>query len=242
MRPDDIRGLRILVEAEIQAGEPQDARPMVKAYANSHPDNMTATMLLGDIELASGKPLDALTYYEEIAEKDWGRQIVFKLYKAHRTAGTGKATEPLERWLQDNPNDDSVRFFYAQTLEANADMNAAVSQYEHLLQQGKANAVALNNLAWHYAEEGRPEAVGLAEQAHEMEPDNGSITDTLGWIVFKSGDTDKALPLLRQAVEQSPDYLEVRFHLASVLASAGEQQKGGNQEESNHLFGGGRGA
>ncbi len=222
LRPDDVRGLTILVEAGIRAGEPQDARPMVEAYANSHPDDMTATMLLGDIEFASGKPLDALTYYEQVAGKDWGRQIAFKLSRAHRAAGTGKATEPLERWLRDNPDDSNLRFFYAQALEANADMNAAVSQYENLLQQGKANAVTLNNLAWHYGEEGRPEAVGLAEQAHEMEPDNGSITDTLGWIVFKSGNVDKALPLLRQAVEQSPGDAEVQFHLASALAAAGE--------------------
>ena len=222
LRPDDIRGLMILVEAEIRAGEPQNARPMVEAFGNSHPDDMTATMLLGDIEFASGKPLDALTYYEKVAEKDWGRQIAFKLSRAHGAAGTGKAAEPLERWLGDNPDDSNLRFFYAQTLEANADMNAAVSQYENLLQQGKANAVTLNNLAWHYAEEGRPEAIELAEQAHEMEPDNGSITDTLGWIVFKSGDVDKALSLLRLAVEQSADDAEIQFHLASALAAAGE--------------------
>jgi putative PEP-CTERM system TPR-repeat lipoprotein len=222
LRPDDVRGLVILVEAGIQAGEPRNARPMVEAYANAHPEDMTATMLLGDIEFASGKPLDALTYYEEVAERNWDRQIAFKLSRAHRAAGTGKSPEPLERWLRDNPDDGTLRFFYAQALESSADFNGAVSQYEELLQQGKANAVVLNNLAWHYATQGRPEAVELAEQAHEMEPENGSITDTLGWIVFQSGDVGRALPLLREAASQSRDDAEIQFHLASALAAAGE--------------------
>ena len=48
---------------------------------------------------------------------------------------------------------------------------------------------------------------------------------TLGWILAKRGSYDKAVPLLRDAVQQSPEVAEIRYHLASALASAGEKEE-----------------
>ena len=83
----------------------------------------------------------------------------------------------------------------------------------------------LNNLAWHYATLGREEAVELARRAHELAPDNGSITDTYGWILFQRGDVEAALPLLEKAAEQSPNNPEIKFHLAAAYVRKGNEAK-----------------
>ena len=176
------------------------------------------------VEFARGQPDKALTLYSQAAESAWDRQLALKTSRAHTAAGDGREREPLRRWIQENPDDGDVRLAYGQILESSGDVDAAVGQYEILVEQGKANAVVLNNLAWQYAQQGRDDAVSLAEQAHELDPDNGSITDTLAWIIFEDGDVERALPLLKEAVSQSPDNLEVKFHLASALASAGENE------------------
>jgi tetratricopeptide (TPR) repeat protein len=111
-----------------------------------------------------------------------------------------------------------MRRIYAQMLELHGDTAAAVTEYERLIGEGSSDAIALNNLAWQYAEEGRDGAVELAQRAHEILPNNGNITDTLGWILYRQGEFSEALGLLREAREQAPNNPEIRFHLATVLA------------------------
>ena len=83
----------------------------------------------------------------------------------------------------------------------------------------------MNNLAWRYALENNVRAVEIAERAHALAPTNGNITDTLGWILAKRGSYDKAVPLLRDAVQQSPEVAEIRYHLASTLADLGDKDE-----------------
>ncbi len=83
----------------------------------------------------------------------------------------------------------------------------------------------MNNLAWHYAMRGDDRAVELARQAHALAPENGSITDTLGWILAEKGSFAEAVPLLREAVQRLPDNAEVRFHLASALIGVGAKDE-----------------
>jgi putative PEP-CTERM system TPR-repeat lipoprotein len=225
LQPQDIRGLAVLVAVELRLRQPNRVRAVVVEYVDSHPEDMTALTLLGDVELAVGEPATAAIYYDQVANSNWDRQIALKSARAHRAAGTGNEFVPLRRWLQENPDDSDMRFVYAQMLEGSGNIDFAISQYEDLVEQGKANAVIFNNLAWQYFQRGQANAVEFAEQAHELDPGNGSITDTLAWIVFQGGDVERALPLLREAVDQSPDNLEIQFHLASVLAGAGENEE-----------------
>ena len=222
LQPADVRGISLLVAAEIRAGTPDRARKDVSEFTQDHPDVVRGHLLLGDIEFASDSPRLALSQYEVAARKEWTRDVAVKLATTRQSLGAENATESLERWLADNPNDAAIRLIYAQILEANGNVDAAVAQYEQLNAAGELGAVGLNNLAWHYSLMGRSDAVVLAEKAHELDPENGSITDTLGWIVLNAGEIDRAMDLLRQAVAQSPDDFEIQYHLASALAKSGE--------------------
>ena len=53
---------------------------------------------------------------------------------------------------------------------------------------------------------------------------NASFIDSLGWVNFKLGNTDKALKLLEQAFNLFPDP-EVASHLGEVLWVLDEQEK-----------------
>ena len=66
-------------------------------------------------------------------------------------------------------------------------------------------------------------AAEYAARAHKAAPKAPAIADTYGWILFKQGKTDEALPLLREAYKGLPDNAEVQYHLAAVLASKGEK-------------------
>jgi len=68
-----------------------------------------------------------------------------------------------------------------------------------------------------------PRAEETARRAYEVAPDDGSVIDTLGWILLQKGETDEAVDLLRKAAATSSDNLDIRFHLAAGLAKQGKE-------------------
>ena len=127
--------------------------------------------------------------------------------------------------MSQNPKDSDVRRLYGQFLEAQGKQSQAVAEYEKLVEADAADPIALNNLAWQYAMENRSGAVELAEKAHRLAPENGSITDTYGWILHLQGDYERALAILERALRQSPDNADVKFHLAATYAKLGNKTR-----------------
>lgn len=65
-----------------------------------------------------------------------------------------------------------------------------------------------------------PEARQLVTQALVYAPDDPFILDSLAWVEFRSGNTDEALRLLRNAFKARPD-AEIAAHLGEVLWTVG---------------------
>ena len=76
----------------------------------------------------------------------------------------------------------------------------------------------LNNLAWAYSEKGDfDRAIPLARKAWSLNPDNPATADTLGWLLFKSGeDPAQGLALLEQAARGAPSDGEIQRHLVAA--------------------------
>jgi len=221
-RPRDVRGLAIEVDAQLRSGDPDQAREAVDAFARRLPNERFVSMLYGDIEFASNNPAEAVEFYERAASGGLNRLLVLRLAGAHQAAGTGGARKHVERWLDREPDDADMRRVYAQLLEAEGGNEEAVAQYERLAESGDLDAIGLNNLAWQYMLRDDRRAIGLAEQARELAPDNGQIADTLGWILYRNGRVERARRVLREAVGLAPGNAEIRYHLAVVLAESGE--------------------
>ncbi len=65
-----------------------------------------------------------------------------------------------------------------------------------------------------------PEARDLIRQALNLSPGDPFITDSLGWVEYRLGNSDEAQRLLRQAYRARPD-AEISAHLGEVLWAAG---------------------
>ncbi len=90
------------------------------------------------------------------------------------------------------------------------------------------HAYALNNLAWLLSEKrGRPEeALGFAQKAYDISPNQPNIVDTLGWVSHRLGNDDRALSLLQRAVGLDPHAPGARLHLGQVLRLRGHEAEG----------------
>jgi Flp pilus assembly protein TadD len=63
----------------------------------------------------------------------------------------------------------------------------------------------------------------MIRKASELDPDNGSITDSLGWAQYKHGKVTEAIATLQQAAEKDPDEAEIQEHLGDALYKSGRR-------------------
>jgi tetratricopeptide (TPR) repeat protein len=77
-----------------------------------------------------------------------------------------------------------------------------------------------NDLGYLYADQGKnlEQAETMIRKAVAVEPDNGAYLDSLGWVLFKRGKFEEALPYLEKAVKNSPGAGDETLweHLADV--------------------------
>jgi tetratricopeptide (TPR) repeat protein len=85
---------------------------------------------------------------------------------------------------------------------------------------------AYNALGYSLAERGLrlPEAKQLIQKALEYAPGDPFISDSLGWLEFRSGNFDEALRILQEAFATKPD-AEIAAHLGEVLWRMGRRDQ-----------------
>jgi Flp pilus assembly protein TadD len=138
----------------------------------------------------------------------------------------GDAFEVLGGAVQRFPDDPDLLYEQAMVAEKMDRMD----DMERLLRQVIAikpdNAHAHNALGYSLADRSLrlPEARSLVQRALEISPGDPFITDSLGWVEYRSGNLDEALRLLRQAYASRPD-VEIGAHLGEVLWAAGQRDE-----------------
>jgi predicted Zn-dependent protease len=124
--------------------------------------------------------------------------------------------------------DKSALFLYTRSLayEKLGRFADAERDLRTLLADNPDDATALNALGYSLANrsERLPEALQLIQHAARLEPDDPAITDSLGWVYFRMGQTQKALNYLQTAFTALPD-AEIGAHLGEVLWVQGQQAK-----------------
>ncbi|MEL7450578.1 MAG: XrtA/PEP-CTERM system TPR-repeat protein PrsT [Pseudomonadota bacterium] len=228
-QPGHLRATTALVTLESRAGNTGRALSLVQLLKNDYPGSGAPFVLEGDVQLAANNPEVADAAYTRAWEIGASRALATKLFEARRRSGADGAIDPLSSWVTDNPDDFSGRMILAQSYQRVGEDSNAIEQYEVIVESQPQNAVALNNLAWLYAQDGSPgqraKAIDAAEKAHAAMPDTGPISDTLGWLLVQDGQLDRGLELLQQAAAQAAGDRDIQYHLASALHQSGKSEQ-----------------
>jgi tetratricopeptide (TPR) repeat protein len=106
------------------------------------------------------------------------------------------------------------------------DIQAAMAHYRKALEADPNNIMALNNLAYHLANDAKQydEALKIAQHAKEISADNPVVDDTIGWAFYQKGLYQNAVAQFREAVSKEPTARR-KYHLAMAYFEAGEQQQ-----------------
>jgi tetratricopeptide (TPR) repeat protein len=155
-----------------------------------------------------------------------------ELYVARLRAKLGDldgAVAMLEGRLAESPDDDELLYNIG-VLYGEAKQFDEALRYMHLaLETNPDNASALNYIGYTWAERGErlDEAEVLIARARELRPEDGYITDSLGWVYYM-----RALPLIRDGDETRGRAL-LRDALRTLQEAA--QLTGGDPVISEHL-------
>ena len=99
----------------------------------------------------------------------------------------------------------------------------AAEGYQRLLKRAPNDVMSLNNVAYLLATRlNRPkDALEPAERAQRLAPRMGSIVDTVAWVRHLTGDNQKAVVLIEEALKLDTQDAELRVHAATIYAALG---------------------
>jgi tetratricopeptide (TPR) repeat protein len=165
----------LLAKAYLEVKESEKAISTYKKIISQKPDELTSYKVLADIYLSQDKMEEAIAVY-------------------HRA-------------LKQQPDALIYRYYLAAAYEKLKQNQQAIVQYNMLLEKQPESIVAMNNMASLLGLTGNDEDLAKAyELAKQFEnTKNPYFADTLGWIYYLKGDVDKAIVLLKIAVENKSD-------------------------------------
>ncbi|HOI29594.1 MAG TPA: tetratricopeptide repeat protein [Melioribacteraceae bacterium] len=126
-----------------------------------------------------------------------------------------------------SPNDIQVIGMTALIYESKGEYSKSDSLYSLAMSLDPGNALILNNYAYSLAERGVriDEALEWSSNAVNIEPENPSYLDTLGWIYFRLNDFEKARSYIEKSLKYENNSGTVLDHLGDVYYKLGDKPK-----------------
>jgi tetratricopeptide (TPR) repeat protein len=190
---------------------------------------MSANQRLGKILIDTGQLAQSHAWFNAQREAVPARSEQLYNLEADllRTAGKLPASlEVLNAGLADFP--DSTALLYARSMLGDQQGNLALmeSDLRSILARDPNNATALNALGYTLADRTNrfDEAYELIARALELDPEEPAILDSMGWVLFRQGEHERAIEYLTRAYAAFPDP-EVASHLGEALWVSGQKEQ-----------------
>jgi tetratricopeptide (TPR) repeat protein len=135
-----------------------------------------------------------------------------------------KAIAVLTQAEVEYPDSVELRYAKASLSEEHGQVAAALRELKSVAALRPTDPAALNAYGYTLADNRRQLSVArrLIERAHAAAPRNASILDSLGWVLFRQGHSEEALPYLNAAYADDHDG-DVAAHLGEVLWQLGRR-------------------
>ncbi|MGR3570300.1 tetratricopeptide repeat protein [Brevirhabdus sp.] len=186
-------------EALSASDKPDAAIEVLQQLAKSHPEVEAVFVTLGDMLRRMGRHKDATDAYDKAIA------------------------------LIDKPSESDWVVYYTRgiTLERQERWQDAEADFRQALKLRPDQPLVLNYLGYSFVEKGKnlDEALKMIERAVAERPDDGYITDSLGWVFYRLGRYQEAVAPMERAVELMPVDPVINDHLGDVLWQVGRQRE-----------------
>jgi len=225
LSPDDAAVASYLVEANIAAKKYAAAVDAAKSGLAQNPEDLRLLRLQAQALRHTGKADQGIALLEKAAKAHGDDPIAYiTLAQAYSDADrAAQAVKVLQDAQAKFPDNDQVAFELGTVYDKQKKFGDAESAFRTVLARDPENAAALNYIGYMLAERGErlDESVTYLKKALQIEPDNGSYLDSLGWAYFKSDKLDLAAENLKRAADQLPANSVIQDHYGDVLTRLG---------------------
>ena len=169
----------------------------------------------------------AFRILDDYAAKERSEALDVEFAKAALLDDLGKPTDAialLQLALERYPDHPGVRYQIALIQDKAGLSKESVRSFENLLKDRPEDASLLNALGYSLADRNQklPRAEQLIRKALVASPDNPAFLDSLGWVLYRRGDSAGAMPYLEKAYRIFPDP-EIASHWGELLWVSGKQ-------------------
>jgi len=225
LAPNDPATAGYLIEANIAAKKYGAAVDAAKAALAQNPNDLRLTRLHAQALRHNGKADQGIALLEEAVRRHADEPLAYvSLAQAYSEADRGaQAVKVLQDAQAKFPTDDTIAFELGTVFDKQKKFADAESAFRQVLARDPENATALNYLGYMLAERGErlDESVTYLKKALQIEPENGSFLDSLGWAYFRSDKLDLAEDNLRRAADQLRTNSVIQDHYGDVLFKLG---------------------
>jgi tetratricopeptide (TPR) repeat protein len=240
LSPHNTAALGQLADFLSRGNNVAEAFARVQQYVDANPNDANGHIILGALNFQSKNYAVSQAEFEHAIQLDpRSTQAYLRLGKLFEVQGqTDQAIPRYQKALDLQPNLPPLSTMIGNMYLYRGDLETARKYYAQALSSDPNFAVAMANTAWVDAQEGKDLdlALGMAQKAKSMQPDVPSITDTLGWVMYKRQNYSAAVPLLEDCVQKVPNSGEFRYHLGMALLGEGQKAKAKANLESALRF------
>src|SRR5438094_586086 len=211
LAPDKPSSLQQLVELDIASKNYAAGHRRVDEVLQKQPNSAVGYYLRGKLYLAEKKFDLAQTALLKAIDLDPNLSSAYDLLVPTflQANNPSEALNQMNAVLAKKPDDLPTLLVTGMIYSQMKEFNKARDAYEKVIAANPTLVLALNNLAYIYAEKlnDLKRASELAQKARSNTPTNPSVLDTLGWITYKQGD-----------YKQAPNMLTATMKLAQLNA------------------------
>ncbi len=219
----------LLLRAQLSTGQSEAALRSAEAIVEEAPNDPQRRFILANTLAATGDWESAQTLMRALVVEDPTRVNVWQqLYRIAQIAeDEDTASGLLDEALAAMPDAPVLLWAKAGELERAGNIDATIAIYEDLYAVNSDSVVFANNLAsllvtYKNDPESIERAWVIARRLRDT--DIPAFQDTFGWLAFRRGDPEAALPYLQSAAAGVPQDPIVQYHLAEVYAALDRPQ------------------
>ncbi len=226
LSPNDLFPIDQLIDLDLFDKHFDAARQTIRSQFQKDPNLPAGHFWEGKVLAAEGKWDAAEAELQKTLQFDpnfsSAYDVLAQIYVA--TNKLPQAVTQLQGLLSKDPKNTSALMTLALVYDRMNNYPSARDAYEKLLSIQPDFVPALNNLAYLYTEHlnNLDKAYELASKARQLAEQNASVGDSLGWVLYKRGDYQQALPILQQSAQKAADNPVIQFHLGMTAYMMGQ--------------------
>ena len=190
---------------------------------------LNAAAHLADLMLSQSRLSEARMYLKQLRLEQPNQAAALYQVESELLVQANKpqlAHELLTDALQKMPDNNQLLYAHSLVSERLGNIAMAEQSLRTILDRNPNNAMVLNALGYSLTNhtDRFDEAHKLISLALKLNPNDPATLDSLGWVLYRQGKPEEALPYLQQAMEALPDP-EVAAHLGEVLWALGRRDE-----------------